>query len=364
MRRLLPPFVLTLAAVLTTVPALAGDRLVTIARPGTLYVFDVANRALERECPFEMDPAPGVIVMSPDGTIAYAIVNRFQDIIGIEIDTCKLVFHAAQSDEEVRRRSMAALAVSPDGAELYTIRNPVRVLVDRYEVLDAEFAVYDTASGTAAEPKAVHPGPRRTTVMAAGDDGAVYAAGHDIFRIDPDSGASEVAIANASWDRAEYSPPDVLAFWPIGTQNDEMLLLYSAAKYASEKQEELVDYVWGYSSVDLGSGETEIRDFASFEVIMFSAVRDPNAPNLLYGVYTQLSKHDVETGELIKRVDLPHTYYNINISSDGTELYVGGTNDDIGVYDAKTLERTAEMLIPSGGDQALSTLQIVPGAPE
>lgn len=32
---------------------------------------------------------------------------------------------------------------------------------------------------------------------------------------------------------------------------------------------------------------------------MFSGVRDPNAENLLYGVYTQLSQHDVDTRELV-----------------------------------------------------------------
>lgn len=353
---------LILAAALSAAaaPALA-DRLVTIARPGTLYVFDAAKRVLENECKLGVEPAPGVITMSPDGTVAYAVVNRFQDIVGIDIASCEMVFHAAQSDEEVKRRSMAALAVSPDGSELYTIRNPVRVLSDRYEVLDAEFAVYDTAAGTSAQPKAVHPGPRRTTIMATDASGAVYAAGHDVYKIDPATGEREIAIANASWDRPTYSAPDVLAFWPIGTQNREMMLLYSAAKFADESQAEMVDYVWGYASVDLETGETAIADFASFEVIMFSAIRDPNAPNLLYGVYTQLSKHDVETGELIKRVDLPHTYYNLNISSDGKEIYVGGTNEDIGIYDAETLERIGEMLIPSGGDMALSTLQIVPG---
>ena len=199
----------------------------------------------------------------------------------------------------------------------------------------------------------------RQTLMAADDTGKVYIAGHDIYAVDPETGETGVAIANASWDRPTYSGPDVLAFWPIGTQNDEFMLLYSAAVFTDEKQEELADFVWGYETVDLKTGATEIKDFASFEVIMFSAVRNPNALNELYGVYTQLSKHDVATGELVKRVDLPHTYYVINISSDGKEIYVGGTNDDIGVYDSTTLERIGEIRLPSGGDMSVSTLQIV-----
>ncbi len=101
-----------------------------------------------------------------------------------------------------------------------------------------------------------------------------------------------------------------------------------------------------------------MRDFASIEVLMFSGVRNPHKPNELFGVYTQLSKHDVDSGTLIKRVDLPHTYYVINISSDGKELYVGGTNDDIGVYDSETLYRIGEMRIPSGADMSVATVQI------
>ena len=354
--------ILTLAALGTAaaLPAMAGDLLVTVARPANLYVFDAESRELKTDCDLGGNALPGIIVMSPDNSIAYVLVNNFEDVIGVDIATCEKVFHAAQSSKDVIRRSLASLTVSKDGAQLYTVRNPVRIHKDRYEVLPAEFAVYDTGAGLAAEPVAVHPAPRRSTLMATDANGQVYIAGHDIFRVDPETGATDVAIANASWDRPTYSPPDVLAFWPTGTQNDEMLLMYTAAKFTDEKQEELADFVWGYQSVDLTTGETEIADFASFEVLMFSAVRTPHAPEHLFGVYTQLSKHNLETGELVKRVDLPHTYYVINVSTDGKELYVGGTNDDIGVYDAETLERTGEIFIPSGGDMSLSTLHVVP----
>ena len=350
---------LTATLALLATPVMAGDMLVTIAKPGSLVVFDAEKRALARECELGVNPSPGVLAMSPDGKTAYALVNRWQDVIGIDIDTCERVFYAAQSDEEVSRRSIASLAVSKDGAEVYTIRNPVRKLSDRYEVLEPEFAVFDAGAGTAAEPVRMFPAPRRSTVMATDEGGKVYIGGHDIYAFDPTDGTLDVAVANASWDRPTYSPPDVLAFWPIGTQNNEFLLMYTAAVFTDEKQEEVADFVWGYSAVNLETGATEIRDFASLEVIMFSSVRNPHAPNELFGVYTQLSKHDVDKGELIKRVDLPHTYYVINISSDGKELYVGGTNEDIGVYDAETLERIGEMIVPSGGDMFTSTLQIV-----
>lgn len=349
-----------LAAATLAPAAQARDLLVTVARPGNLYVFDAAERSLVTDCTLDVEhPMPGVIAMSPDGGIAYILVNRWEDVIGVDIATCETVFMAVQSEGDVVRRSIASIAVSKDGTRLYTVRNPVRHHVDRYEVMEPEFAVFDTAAGLEAEPLAIHPAPRRSTVMAADRAGKVYIGGHDIVAVDPETGEITTAVANASWDRPTYSPPDVLAFWPIGTQNDELMLLYSAAVFTDENQEEMADFVWGYSSVDLTTGETEIRDFASFEVIMFSAVRNPAAPNELYGVYTQLSKHDVDTGELIERIDLPHTYYVINIASDGSEVYVGGTSDDIGVYDTATMEKIGEMRMPSGGDMGVATLQVV-----
>ncbi|MFW8595197.1 quinohemoprotein amine dehydrogenase subunit beta [Cribrihabitans neustonicus] len=344
-----------------TLPAAAGDQLVTVARPANLYVFDAESRSLKTDCSLEANATPGVIAMSPDNSIAYVLLNHWEDVVGVELATCNTVFRARQSEGSVSRRSIASLAVSKDGTRLYTVRNPVEKQVDRYKVMEPEFAVFDTAAGLEAEPLEVHPAPRRATLLATDRAGQVYIAGHDVYRMDPETGETGVAIANATWDRPAYSPPDVLAFWPTGSQNDEFMLLYTAAKFTDESQQELADFVWGYQSVDLTTGETVIEDFASFEVLMFSGVRSAAEPKYLYGVYTQLSKHDLEAGELVKRVDLPHTYYVINVSTDGKEIYVGGTNDDIGVYDSESLERIGEMRIPSGGDMSVSTLQVIPG---
>ncbi len=344
----------------SALPLAAGDLLVTVARPSNLYVFDAGTRALRQDCDLGANVTPGVITMSPDNSIAYVLLNHWQDVVGVNIETCETVFRAAQSEGDVTRRSLASLTVSKDGSEIYTVRNPVRKKIDRYEVMQPEFAVYQADAGLEAEPAALFEAPRRATLMATDRKGSVYLAGHEVYRIDPATGETEVAIANASWDRPTYRPPDVLAFWPTGSQNDEFMLMYTAAIFTDESQQEMADFVWGYQSVDLTTGETEIADFASFEVLMFSGVRSGVDPKYLYGVYTQLSKHNLETRELVKRVDLPHTYYVINVSSDGKEIYVGGTNDDIGIYDSETLERIGEIRMPSGGDMSVSTLQVVP----
>lgn len=353
------PVLAALAALALAPAALAKDLILTVARPGGFYVFDPAARELLRECDLGANPTPGVIAAPPGGKVAYVLANHWQDVIGVNFETCEIVFRASQPEPGIARRSIASLAASADGTRVYTVRNPVRHHVDRYEVMEPEFAVYDTAAGLDAQPLDVFPAPRRSTVMAADAEGKVYIGGAEVYRVDPEAREISVAIANRSWDRPTYGTPDVLAFWPLRNASNEFLTLYSAPVFADESQEEMTDFVWGFQSVDLETGETEIKDFASLEVIMFSAVRNPTAKNELFGVYTQLSKHDVETGELVKRVDLPHTYYAINVASDGSEVYVGGTNDDIGVYDTETLERIGEMRIPGGGDMSVATVQMV-----
>ncbi len=340
--------------------AYAKDYLVTMSKPNNLYLIDAETQKVVNECKLEEgEMNPGIIVMSPDNKIAYVLSGLWSDIYGIDIDSCEIVFSAHQSTYNIRAKSIGSFTVSKDGTQLYTVRNRTRILEDRYEVLEPELAVYDTAAGLEAQPLRTYPAPRRVTLMATGKSGEVYLAGHDIFSVDPSNGQSTVKIANANWDRPTYSPPDVLAFWPIGSQNDEFLLLYTAAVFTDETQTEMADFVWGYESIDLSTGETEIADFASLEVLMFSAVRSPHNANELYGVYTQLSKHDLSNNSLIKRVDLPHTYYCVNISSDGKTVYVGGTQEDIGIYDADTLERTGEIILPSGGDMSVSTLHVI-----
>ena len=47
-------------------------------------------------------------------------------------------------------------------------------------------------------------------------------------------------------------------------------------------------------------------------------------------------------------------------SADGSKVYVGGTNNDIGIYDTTTLERIGEIRLPTGGDMAAATLHVFP----
>ena len=118
-------------------------------------------------------------------------------------------------------------------------------------------------------------------------------------------------------------------------------------------------YKTGLVSLDLSTDRFVTRDFENTAVIIFSTVMNPVRRNEVYGVYTQLSKIDAEQGALLDRIDLDHTYYCINVSGDGRELYLAGTMDDIAVYDSASLKKLGEIRIPGGGDMALSSIRII-----
>ena len=113
-----------------------------------------------------------------------------------------------------------------------------------------------------------------------------------------------------------------------------------------------------FRSLDLKSGELSYRDFEPTTALIFSTVMSPDRKTA-FGTYTTLTKIDVNGSKLDKRVNNDHTYYSINMASDGSEVYAGGAMCDIVVYDAATLERRGDIALPGCADQALATLRVV-----
>ncbi|MCE8035131.1 quinohemoprotein amine dehydrogenase subunit beta [Halomonas sp. MCCC 1A11057] len=330
----------------------AREYLVTMARPNQLHVIDPEAREVVRSCDVAGAFGSGTLQLSPDERIAYVLHNRWEDVVGIDLTNCEEVFRARQSEGDVRAKALASLAVSPDGSRLYTVQDRVRLQRDRYEVLEPQLAVYDTSAGLDAKPLATFPAPRQVTTMGAAADGYLYLAGADIYRVDPENGDTEVAIANRNWDRPGFSPPDSLAMWSIGEVTDEFVRPYTVAEHPGEENEA---WHWGISRIDLTTGETENKEIAPFEFIIFSMVSDPRERDVFYGVYTQLSKLDARTREIVRVIDLDHTYYVINTSYDGSRIYVGGASSDIAIYD-DDFNDLGRIRLP--GDMSTATLKV------
>ncbi len=334
------------------------DYLAIASRKQQLHIVEAKTRKIVQTCNLVDEYGPGALVISEDGKKAYLLQNNMQAIYGYDIQTCKNFFQAHFTKKDIRGIAVLSIAVSKDGKEVYTIYNPTRMKSDRYEVLEPRFAVFNTADGLNAKAIREFKAPRQTTIMSIAHDNDVYTVGKSLYKINPKTGKIKVAAKLRHWDKQYYSPPDSLAMWPIGKVSNEFMIMYTAAKFPNDKFDmNEAEFVWGATRVDLTTGEIEQEDFAPLETIMFTGMTDPRDSNILYGALTDLTKFDRKNKKVIKRVDLDHTYYSLNLAHDGSEIYISGTLNDIVVYDSNTLEKIGKILLPDG-DTGAGTLQV------
>lgn len=340
------------------------DLIVTGAKPDRLFVIDAARRAVQAEFHIpEANGSVGVIVPSPDGRIAYVLVNRMESIAGIDLTSGKEVFRADLSTAGERVKCMFAFDVTPDGRELIVYELPVKLEPDEYQVEEPRFAVFATNAGVGAKPTRSFPAPRRVHMILAKKDGrSFYSIGFDLAEYDVGSGRLIEQRGIRAWSRPDHSIPDLLAIWPVseptGIFASPVYSTVMGAATTGGAQADAEVPMTSLMTLDLKTGKLDYRDFEKTSALIFSSVLSPARPEA-FGVYAQLTKIDTEHGKLANRVNLDHTFYSVNISSDGSEVYIGGAMCDVAFYDAATLTRKANLRLPGCPDQVLSTLRVV-----
>jgi quinohemoprotein amine dehydrogenase beta subunit len=342
----------------TRAAAPAGDLLITAAKPDQLFVIDAAARAVRTQ--HHVAGANGqifTIVLSPDQRIAYLLVDRMERIVGIDLGSGREVFRAELSTSGERVKDFFALMVTPDGKELIAYELPTQLKPSEYVVEEPRFAVFRTDAGLTAKPVRSYPAPRRIHMLLARPSGqSFYAMGFDLYEYDVKSGKLLGTRGIQKWALADHSQPDLLAFWPVS----EPTGVFTSPVYSELKKAGGNVPMTALMSLNLKSGELSYADFEPLSALIFSTVLSPDKKHA-YGVYTTLTSVDVEGHRLEKRVPLDHTFYAVNVSSDGSEIYLGGTNCDVGFYDAAKLEKKAILKLPGCSDQALSTLRVIRG---
>lgn len=343
--------------------AAAKDVLLTGTRPNKLVMIDAKARKIMKEWDIpNAGPSPSTITPSPDGKVAYVIVNRWESVSGIDLDSGKEVFRADFSGGDMRVKAMFAMDISPDGKELFVFQSPVKLGRGEYEVQDTRIAVYKTADGVGAKPDRVFPAPRRTAILAMSKDGKkLYSVSWDITVMDPQTGAVLDVLKVRNWGRPNFSEPDVLDVWPQW----EVAGVFSTPYYAVRTDlspDDPAAYKTGLLTLDLESGDFKMDTFEDTAVVIFSSVINPVNRNEAFAVYTQLTKIDMSkpvAERMVGRIDLDHTYYNVNISSDGKEVYVGGTMGDVAIYSTEDLSRLGTIEMLRGADQGLASLRLI-----
>ncbi len=336
--------------------AAAGDLLVTGAKPDRLFVIDAATRTVRAE--HRVAGANGqifTIVISPDQRIAYLLVDRMERILGIDLASGREVFRADLSASDERVKDFFALTVTPDGRELVVYELPTQLKPSEYIVEEPRFAVYRTDAGLAAKPVRSYPAPRRVHLMLMRPNGlSFYAVGFDLYEYDVKTGKLLGTRGIQKWALADHSQPDLLAFWPV----TEPTGVFTSPVYSEIKKSDGNVPMTALMSLNLKSGALSYADFEPLSALIFSTVLSPDKKHA-YGVYTTLTSIDVEGHRLEKRVPLDHTFYAVNVASDGREIYIGGANCDVGFYDASSLEKRAILKLPGCSDQTLSTLRVI-----
>ncbi|MEP6546869.1 MAG: quinohemoprotein amine dehydrogenase subunit beta [Gammaproteobacteria bacterium] len=340
------------------VNAPAADLLVTAAKPNQLFVIDATARTVRSQ--HQVAGANGqifTIVLSPDQRTAYLLVDRMERIVGIDLASGREVFRADLSTSGERVKDFFALMVTPDGKELIAYELPTQLKPSEYVVEEPRFAVFRSDAGLTAKAVRSYPAPRRIHMLLARPNGqSFYALGFDLYEYNVKTGKLLATRGIQKWALADHSQPDLLAFWPVS----EPTGVFTSPVYSELKKAGGNVPMTALMSLNLKSGELSYADFEPLSALIFSTVLSPDKKHA-YGVYTTLTSIDVEGHRLEKRVSLDHTFYAVNVSSDGREIYLGGTNCDVGFYDAAKLEKKAILKLPGCSDQTLATLRVIRG---
>ncbi len=344
------------AATLATTRARAGDVLLTGSKPDRLFLIDAATRKVRAE--HHIAGANGlvsVILVSPDERTAYVLVDRMERVVGIDLASGREVFRADLSTPTERIKSFLSLAVTPDGKELIVYELPTKLLPSEYVVEEPRFAVFRSDAGLAAKPVRSFPAPRRVHMLLMRPNGkSFYSVGFDLDEFDVKTGKHLGTRGIQKWTVPDHSQPDLLAFWPV----TEPTGVWTSPVYSDLKKGAESVPTTALMSLDLKSGDLSYADFEPMNALIFSTVLSPDRTHA-YGVYTTLTSIDVPGHRLEKRVPLDHTFYAVNVSSDGREIYTGGTECDIGVYDARSLAKKTIIKLPGCHDQSIATLRVI-----
>jgi len=338
--------------------ASAKDFLIVASRPNDLHVIDLAARKVVHTYRIPGHGIASTISVAPDGKVAYVLTDRNESISGIDLDSGKQVFRADMSYANVRVKSMFSIAVSQDGKHLYVYELPTRLKADEYQVMHTRIAVYDTADGVGAKPRHEFPAPRRIGLLAPTSDGRLMALGWDVYLFNTATGAIDKTFPLRNWKRKGFGEPDILDFWPQYEQAHMMSTPYYVPRTdVDPKSPEAVKL--GIMTFDLDTDSMAVTEVGNADAGLFTSVVNPVNKHEVFAVMNQLYKIDLAARKVVQRARVHRTYYAINISSDGKELYLGGASSFIAVYDAQTLQKKAEIPMPGESDQGASSLRIV-----
>ncbi len=348
---------LTTSALLAclALPAVAKDYLLVPSRPDKLVVVDTEAMAVDKVIRLEnAGPLPQLPVVNAEGTRAYVLMNKLESIGIVDLVAGRMVGRIDMTSAQERVKGMFGMDLSPDGKTLVVYQSPVRMLADEFQVQPTRLAFYDTASGAL---KSTVEAPRQITLLAWSADGSrIFGLGRRMYTFDATGKQIDDKPVHG-WETEKYSQPDVLVVWSQFEQADVMSTPFYAARLDLPADDPTA-FRTGMLTQDLTSGELKMQEVEVADIFYFSSAVSPTDKTRLYAAYNNLSSFDLATSKPIKRVPLPHSYYSVNVSSDGKTVWLGGALGDVAAYDAETLERKGEVQMPDDDSISLASVRM------
>ena len=336
-------------------PAMARDYILAPARPDKLVVVDTENMAVEKVITIkDAGPTPMIPVVAPGGKIAFATINKTESIVRLDLMTGETLARVDLSTPDERVKTLFGLALSPDGKTLAAYQSPVRLLPTHFEVQPTRIALYDAETLTLQK---TFEAPRQVTLIAWSRDGSrLYGLGRALHVMDPAAGTLIEDKPIQSWQPDTYAQPDVLAVWSQHESSDVMAVpFYTMLKAMDPADPQALRT--GLLTMDLESGDMKMREVRVMDVFYFSTAVNP-AKTRAYGAYNVLESFDLQKDASIKRVALPHSYYSVNVSTDGKTVWLGGALGDLAAYDAETLEKKGQIDLPGNASMSLASVRL------
>lgn len=353
--RLLPLLALG-ALALTGQPTLARDYILAPARPNKLVLVDTEKMAVDKVITLDADagPAPIVPVVDPAGRFAYVSINKTESLARVDLSSGETVARVNMSSQGERVKSLFGLALSPDGKTLAVYQSPVKLAASHFEVQPTRIALYDAETLTL---RSTFEAPRQVTLLMYSRDGSkIFAMGRNMHVLDAATGKPIEDYPIQSWGADSYLQPDVLDVW---SQHENSGVLVTPF-YTARKDMELTNpeaFRTGLLTLDLDSGRMDMREVRIMDVFYFSTAASPDKSRA-YGAYNVLESFDLEKNASIRRVPLPHSYYSVNVSSDGGTVWLGGALGDLAAYDAETLEKKGQVDLPGNASMSLGSVRL------
>ena len=160
------------------------------------------------------------------------------------------------------------------------------------------------------------------TLTTVRDGRMVYVIGKDLYKIDVSGDQMRLVETYPMYEKQM----NFLPFWNYAWENGGVFM---ANYYTPE--------LMGLLAIDKKTGEIRDTPLNGIPVFAYSVIYSPDKKKA-YGVMDELNVIDLET-KTYESITVNHrgTCYGINVSSDGSKVYVGGGGSTVTVFDARTL---------------------------